>query len=101
MVRSVAKRRVSNHGIAFTRYLSAYAPARGRLVASASAVSTLGARPSARGRGGMVDARDLKSLGGNPVRVRVPPSAPRASTIGLIREQAMRDRPLIGLVTAA
>src|SRR5215216_4006622 len=25
MVRSVAKRRVSNHGIAFTRYLSAYA----------------------------------------------------------------------------
>jgi len=24
MVRSVAKRRVSNHGIAFTRYLSAY-----------------------------------------------------------------------------
>src|SRR5215217_8034790 len=46
-----------NHGIAFTRYLSAYAPARGRLVASAFAAPALGARPSARGRGGMVDAR--------------------------------------------
>src|SRR3982751_37738 len=31
MVRSVAKRRVSNHGIAFTRYLSAYARRRGPL----------------------------------------------------------------------
>ena len=28
------------------------------------------------GRGETVDARDLKSLGGNPVRVQVPPSAP-------------------------
>jgi hypothetical protein len=32
-----------------------------------------------RGRGGMVDARDLKSLGRFPVRVRVPPSAPTKS----------------------
>src|SRR5215204_2287263 len=31
MVRSVAKRRVSNHGVAFTRYLSAYARGRGPL----------------------------------------------------------------------
>src|SRR5215208_1052266 len=30
MVRSVAKRRVSNHGIAFTRYFNAYAPSRGQ-----------------------------------------------------------------------
>ena len=29
-----------------------------------------------RGRGGMVDTRDLKSLGSNAVRVRVPASAP-------------------------
>src|ERR1700720_1675594 len=28
------------------------------------------------GRGETVDARDLKSLGGNPVWVQVPPSAP-------------------------
>ena len=31
------------------------------------------------GRGGMVDATDLKSVGGSPVRVRVPPPAPLAS----------------------
>src|ERR1700739_430379 len=31
-----------------------------------------------RGRGEMVDARDLKSLGRKAVRVRVPPSAPAA-----------------------
>src|SRR5437588_838540 len=33
------------------------------------------ARSNPRGRGETVDARDLKSLGGNPVRVQVPPSA--------------------------
>ena len=31
-----------------------------------------------RGRGETVDARDLKSLGSNPVWVQVPPSAPGA-----------------------
>ena len=34
------------------------------------------ARTTARGRGGMVDARDLKSLESDLVRVRVPASAP-------------------------
>ena len=44
--------------------------------------SAIGGRPRGatsepRGRGGRVDARDLKSLGSNPVWVRFPPSAPR------------------------
>src|SRR4029077_207607 len=42
----------------------------------ASGAGAAGAKRPSRGRGETVDARDLKSLGGNPVRVQVPPSAP-------------------------
>jgi hypothetical protein len=44
----------------------------------ASGAAAAGAKRPSRGRGETVDARDLKSLGGNPVRVQVPPSAPTA-----------------------
>lgn len=33
--------------------------------------------PGPRRGGGMVDTKDLKSFGSNPVRVRVPPPAPK------------------------
>src|SRR4029077_11726526 len=45
----------------------------------ASGAGAAGAKRPLRGRGETVDARDLKSLGGNPVRVQVPPSAPTAN----------------------
>src|SRR5262249_29005711 len=46
-------------------------------VRASGVTSSVACRPSSdRGRGETVDARDLKSLGGNPVRVQVPPSAP-------------------------
>ena len=53
-------------------------PAGARLVVQESAARTGYGRPP-RGRGEMVDARDLKSLGRKAVRVRVPPSAPTKS----------------------
>src|SRR5215813_4437347 len=60
-------------------------PARGRqaqcFALSRFAAQTRNARTRSRGRGGMVDARDLKSLEGNLVRVRVPPSAPAVSLL--------------------
>jgi hypothetical protein len=45
-----------------------------------------------------VDARDLKSLGGNPVRVRVPPRAliaQRLTRIVLLRSRDLHGRMLI------
>ena len=45
-----------------------------------------------RGRGGMVDARDLKSLGRFPVRVRVPPSAPIKSPNDGAGRRPMRNK---------
>src|SRR5439155_8544066 len=48
----------------------------------------LGWERRARPRGGTVDTADLKSLGGNTVRVRVPPSAP------LITQPKSAKRPV-------
>src|SRR5262249_24897745 len=48
----------------------------GRLYKDSARVDRARARNPARGRGEMVGARDLKSLGGNPVPVQVRPSAP-------------------------
>ena len=48
----------------------------------------------------MADATDLKSVGSNPVRVRIPPSAPFLISLFQTTWDSFRESSLIGFVPA-
>ena len=67
--------------------ISARCARRGGEVSPVDSICLVSVGDHIRGRGETVDARDLKSLGSNPVWVQVPPSAPRLSSFFSVRPQ--------------
>ena len=67
------------------------------VVADQSTGTVLSSCPSGRG-GGMADATDLKSVGSNPVWVRVPPSAPMQNQLVTGSQRSSANCPFLYFV---